>query len=101
MILCLRSRIALKESQSELHRLRTEIAAGKYVSVEEVKMDYSRFFISFKKFAMSLPSKLSGRLTGFVDPVEVRTIENELQKDVQRLLNSFVVNAVVEEDGKA
>ena len=49
---------------------------------------------------MSLPSKLAGRLTGFVDPVEVRTIENELQKDVQRLLNSFVVNAVVEEDGK-
>ena len=30
----LRAEIALKESQSELHRLRTEIAAGKYVSVE-------------------------------------------------------------------
>ena len=96
----LRAEIALKESQSELHRLRTEIAAGKYVSVEEVKLDYSRFLISFKKFAMSLPSKLAGRLTGFVDPVEVRSIENELQKDVQRLLNSFVVNAVVEEEEK-
>ena len=31
--------IALKESQGELHRLKTEIAAGKYISVEEVKMD--------------------------------------------------------------
>ena len=39
-------------------------------------------------------------MTGFVDPVEVRSIENELQKDVQRLLNSFVVNAVVEEEEK-
>ena len=93
----LRAEVALKESQGELHRLRTEIAAGNYISVEEVKVDYSRFFISFKKFAMSLPSKLAGRLTGFVDPVEVRQLENELQKEVTKLLKSFVVCANIEE----
>ena len=68
----LKAEIALKESQGELHKLRTEIAAGQYVSVEEVKLAYGRFFLSFKKFAMSIPSKLAGRLKGFVDPVEVR-----------------------------
>lgn len=94
----LRAEIALKESQSDLHRLRTEIAIGKYISVEEVKMDYSRFFVVFKKFATSMPSKLAGRLAGVVDPVEVRAIENELQKDVKRLLNSFVISAVPEEE---
>ena len=93
----LRAEVALKESQGELHRLRTEIAAGNYISVEEVKVDYSRFFISFKKFAMSIPSKLAGRLTGFVDPVEVRQLENELQKEVTKLLKSFVVSATIEE----
>ena len=90
--------IALKESQGELHKIRTEIAAGKYVSVEEVKLDYSRFFISFKKFALSIPSKLAGRLTGFIDPVEVRQCEKELQEEIQRLLRSFVVSAVSSED---
>lgn len=93
----LRAEIALKESQGELHKLRTDIAAGNYISVEEVKIDYSRFFVSFKKFAMSIPSKLAGRLAGFVDPVEVRQIENELQKEVTKLLKSFVVSAVIEE----
>ena len=93
----LRAEVALKESQGELHRLRTEIAAGNYISVEEVKMDYSRFFISFKKFAMSLPSKLAGRLAGFVDPVEVRQLEKELQTEVTKLLKSFVVCATIEE----
>ena len=93
----LRAEVALKESQGELHRLRTEIAAGNYISVEEVKVDYSRFFISFKKFAMSLPSKLAGRLTGFVDPVEVRQLEKELQTEVTKLLKSFVVCATIEE----
>lgn len=93
----LRAEVALKESQGELHRLRTEIAAGNYISVEEVKLDYSRFFISFKKFALSIPAKLAGRLAGFVDPVEVRQLEKELQKEVTKLLKSFVVSAVIEE----
>lgn len=93
----LKAEIALKESQGELHKLRTEIAAGKYISIEEVKLDYGRFFVSFKKFATSIPSKLAGRLSGFIDPVEVRQIENELQKEVQRLLGSFVMNAIVDE----
>lgn len=92
----LRADVALKESQGELHRLRTEIAQGNYISVEEVKADYSRFFIVFKNFALSIPGKMAGRLSGFVDPVEVREIENELQKEVKKLLSDFVSRAVVE-----
>ena len=93
----MRADIALKESQGELHKLRTEIAAGRYISVEEIKMDYSRFLVSFKKFAMSIPNRLAGRLMGFIDPVEVRKVEQELQKEVVKLLNSFVVAATVED----
>lgn len=93
----LRAEIALKESQGELHKLRTEIAAGRYISVEEIKMDYSRFFITFKNFAMSIPNKLSGRLMGFIEPVEVRKLEKELQKEVTKLLDDFVVSATIDE----
>lgn len=96
----LRAEIALKESQGELHKLRTDIAAGRYISIEEIKMDYSRFFVTFKKFALSIPNRLAGRLGGFVEPVEVRQIEKELQKEVTKLLNSFVVSAVIEEKEK-
>lgn len=92
----LRADVALKESQGELHRLRTEIAQGNYISVDEVKADYSRFFIVFKNFALSIPGKMAGRLSGFVDPVEVREIENELQKEIKGLLDDFVSRAVVE-----
>lgn len=93
----LRADVALKESQGELHRLRTEIAAGNYISVEEVKADYSRFFIVFKNFALSIPGKMAGRLAGFIDPVEVREIENDLQKEVKKLLKDFVSRAVTTE----
>lgn len=100
----LKADIALKESQGELHRLKTEIATGQYISIEEIKMDYSRFFVSFKKFAMSVPNRLAGKMTGFVDPVEIRRIEKEMQKEVTKLLNGFVISAVIEEkeaNGKA
>lgn len=90
----LRAEVALKESQGELHRLRTEIASGNYISVEEARADYSRFFIVFKNFALAIPGKMAGRLSGYADPAEVREIEGDLQKEVRRLLRDFVSRAV-------
>lgn len=90
--------IALKESQGEMHRLKTEIASGKYIDIEEVKMDYSRFFISFKKFALSLPSRLSGRISGHLDPMTIRGIEKDLNAEIVRLMDSFVVAGCTHEE---
>ena len=92
----LQAEVALKESQGELHRLKTEIAAGKYISKEEVTLDYTRFFVTFKKFAMSLPSRLAGIVSGYLDPVEVRRIEKDLTGEVQKQLEAFVVAGVTE-----
>lgn len=87
--------VALKESQGELHRLKTEIAAGKYISIEEVKLDYAKFFVAFKKFAVSLPSRIIGMLSGGMDPTEARHMEKELASEVNRLLGAFVVAGIV------
>lgn len=83
--------IALKESQNEVQRLKMDIISGKYISVEEAALDYARFFVAFKKFALSLPGRLAGQLGGAVEPVEARRIEQELHGDVTRALRSFVV----------
>lgn len=87
--------IALKESQGELHRLKTDIAAGKYISVEEVQVDYSKFFVIFKKFALSIPSKVAGIAQTVVDPVIARSLEKDLTYEVTNLLQGFVVAAKV------
>ena len=75
----MRAEIALKESQGELHRLRTDIAAGKYISVEEVILDYTRFFVTFKNFAMAIPARVADMINGYAEPVEVRRIEKAIQ----------------------
>ena len=85
--------VALRESQGELHRLKTAIAAGEYISIEEVRLDYAKFFVVFKKFAMSLPARIGGMLSGSLEPLEQRRIEKEVSGEIAGLLNSFVVAA--------
>lgn len=92
----IKAEIALKESQGELHRLKTEIAAGKYISIEEVALDYSRFFLVFKKFAQSIPARAIGALGNAIDPMESRRLEKQLQDEVRDALTSFVVAGVTE-----
>lgn len=87
----LKAEVALKESQSELHQLRTAIAAGKYISVEEVQVDYSKFFVIFKKFVLAIPSRVAGLAQTVVDPVIARSLEKDLTHEMTAMLQSFVV----------
>ena len=92
----LEAEVALKESQGELHRLKTQIAAGEYISIDEVRLDYAKFFLVFKKFAMSIPARVCGMLSGQLEPLEARRIEKEMSGEIANLLASFVVAGVVE-----
>lgn len=92
----LEAEVALKESQGELHRLKTQIAAGEYISIDEVRLDYAKFFLVFKKFAMSIPARVCGMLSGQVDPLDARRIEKEMAGEIAELLASFVIAGVVE-----
>lgn len=95
----LQAEIALKESQGELHRMRREIAAGKYIDIEEVALDYQKFFIVFKRFALSMPARLVSMISDTVSPLEARKIEKAMNEEVKRMLNSFVVAGAAEQPG--
>lgn len=92
----MRADLALKESQGELHRIKTQIMTGEYISVEEVKLDYAKFFLIFKKFATSIPSRVGGMLSGNVEPLEAKRIEKDISGEITTLLQSFVVAGVAE-----
>lgn len=104
----LEAEIELKALQGEHRKIQNDIMSGKYLEIDEVKRDYRRFFITFKKFALGIPSKLTARLSGILnDPSQVRAIEAELNHDMIALLKGFVVagqkievDTVGEEGGK-
>ena len=89
----LKAEIALKESQGELHKLRTEIAQGQYMPIDEVKLDYARFFTVFKNFVSDIPARLISILAGTIEPVEARRLETMMNNEVQNQLRDFVLAA--------
>ena len=91
----LQAEIALKESQGEMHRMRREIAAGEYLDADEVALDYQKFFVVFKRFALSIPARLVSMISDQVAPLEARKIEKEMNEEVKRMLTSFVVAGII------
>ena len=94
----LEAEIALKESQGEMHRMRAAIAAGKYVDVEEVALDYQKFFVVFKRFALGIPSRLVSMINDSLEPLETRRVEKEMSEEVKRMLRAFVVSGYTPEE---
>lgn len=90
----LEAEVAFKEAQSELTRLKTDIANGKYIEKEIVEAELSRFFVVFKKSAMMLPRKLAGQISSYVEPIEARRIEKNLADIVNDALEQMSVDGV-------
>ena len=93
----LQAEIALKESQTELHQLRTAIANGKYISIEEAQADYTKFFAVLKRFCSGLPSRVVGMIGSRISPVESRELEKDLNKEINDILRTFVLAATVKD----
>lgn len=79
----------LKEIQGEMSQLRTDIVRGNYVPVDDIKRDYERFFTEFRKFAMSFSGRVSGLISGYVEPDVARSIESDLSRDIASTLRGF------------
>lgn len=90
---------ALKESQSDLHKLKTDIQRGKYVPVEEVELDYKKFFSVFKNFATAIPNRVAMMIANKVNPVEARRIENDIAVEIDNMLRTFSISAINKDDG--
>jgi Phage DNA packaging protein, Nu1 subunit of terminase len=96
----LEAEVAFKEAQSELTRLKTDIANGKYIEKELVEAELSRFFIIFKKSAMAIPRRLANEVSSYVDPIEARRIEKNLSEIVNDALEQMSVDGVYHAKGK-
>lgn len=90
----LEAEIAFKEAQSELNRIKVDIANGKYIEKEIVEAELTRFFLVFKKSVMTLPRKMISYITGYVDPMELRKIEKQITELLNDALNQMSVDGV-------
>lgn len=97
----LQAEVELKESQGQLHRLKTAITEGKYISAEQATEELAEFMANFKKFAMNIPARMSSILTGYADAVTVRGIEKSLRKELEQMLSAFAEAALEQKEDQS
>lgn len=91
----LRAEVELKESQGELHRLKTAIAAGKYVDTENAGRELAEFLGSFRQFALDMPARAVRSMPGQVDAVTAKAMERAMRTELEGMLKAFT-DAVLE-----
>lgn len=94
----LEAEVELKESQGQLHRLKTAIAEGKYISADQATEELTEFMAVFKKFAMNIPSRMAGTLAGYTDALTIRAMEKSMRKELETMLATFVDAAELEQE---
>ena len=82
----LEAEVELKESQGQLHKLKTAIAEGKYIKAEEATRDLADFMAMFKKFAMNIPPRTVKSIAGYADPQTARAMEKAMRKELEDML---------------
>ena len=92
-----RAEVELKESQGQLHRLKTAIAEGRYLAADHATEELTEFMASFKKFAMNIPPRMAGTMSGYADAVAIRAMEKAMRKELESLLAAFSDGAIMEE----
>lgn len=96
----LEAEVELKESQGQLHRLKTAIAEGKYIPAEQATEELTDFLISFKKLAMSMPPRMAGTLSSSADAATIRAMEKAMRRELEAMLSTFVDAASPQEAGR-
>jgi len=91
----LRAEVELKESQGQLHRLKTAIEEGKYLDTESAGRELASFLRSFRQFAMDMPARAVRSMPGQVDAVTAKAMEKTMRTELEAMLNAFT-DAVTE-----
>lgn len=86
----LKAEVELKESQGELHRMKTAIAKGDYLKAEQATEELAEFMATFRTLATAIPSRVAGTMAGYTDPATARAMERNLRKEIESMLTVFV-----------
>lgn len=92
----LKAEVALKESQGELHRLKTAIAERKYIAADVASEELAAFMLEFKKLIEAIPGRAARAIPEYGDTALVRRIENSIRAELNALLDSFSAGMIVD-----
>lgn len=92
----LTAEVELKESQGQLHRMKTAIAKGEYIPAEQATEELADFMARFKTFALAIPKRTAGTMAAYTDTATARAMEKKLRNEMEAMLAVFVDAAALD-----
>ncbi|WP_248548989.1 hypothetical protein [Paenibacillus odorifer] len=84
----------LKEQQAEAAELKNAISKGEYIPREEVVSELQRFFTTLKRSMTGYSRRIAMEIAPFVDPDQVRVIEQSINDTTNAVLLQMSVRGV-------
>ncbi len=84
--------IEMKEMQRDFADLKKRITEGKYIERDEAVEDLKRFFITFKRTAMSIPKTIMAQVNMYMEPDAARQLEKQLSDTMADILRGMSEN---------
>ena len=84
----------LKKQQAEKETLKNEIAKGEFIRREDVVSELQRFFISLRRSMSGFSRKIAVEIAPYVDPDQVRVIEQNITDTTNAALLQLSVRGV-------
>lgn len=85
----LEAEVELKESQGQLHRLKTAIAEGKYIAAEDAGQELADFMRTFRRFVSDMPARLLRTVPEQLDTATIREMEKSMRDELDSMLDTF------------
>ena len=98
----LEAEVKLKESQGQLAGIKADIAEGRYIETASATEQLAEFMETFKNFALNIPSRVAGTVSGYTDVSTAKAIEKSVRKELEDMLALFADAAILspENEGK-
>lgn len=84
----------LKEQQTEAATLKNAIAKGEYIKRDDVVSELQRFFTTLKRSMAGFSRKIAMEVAPFVEPEQVRVIEQNITDTTNAVLLQMSVRGV-------
>jgi phage terminase Nu1 subunit (DNA packaging protein) len=90
----------LKEQQAESATLKNDVSKGEYIKREEVVGELQRFFTTLRRSMAGYSRKVAMEISPYLDPAQVRTIEQNITDTTNEVLLQLSVRGVYDAKSK-
>ena len=58
--------------------------------IDQATEELAEFMAAFQKFAMTIPARMAGAMSGYADAITIRNAQKAIRKELETMLTAYV-----------